>query len=364
MTSLRVAVIGHGKLGSIHARLLHEAEDFELTVVADPIAGNRQLASDTLSVPTTPNITQLMSDFDCAIIATPTVFHHQVAKTLLQNGKHVLIEKPITATLAEARELVALADARDLILQVGHVVRFDHRFQAAQQIIRSPRLIECRRASGYTFRSMDVGVTLDLMIHDLDLVLALVNSPIVEIQAVGSPVIGPHEDVAHARLTFENGALANLSASRASYQQVRSLQATGPFGFVDVNFMEDSITTVGIGESLRQLDIDPVRATEETKLDITERFFTELLPRTTLTPKPCNAIAEEHKDFFVSITEKSTPRVSGETGLQVLEVAKRISDLIQSGASTEQAVTGGPHFNASGTRADRRSIHRSGVRGL
>ena len=364
MTPLRVAVIGYGKLGSIHARLLNESDEFELTSIVDPIAANRQAAGDALGVPTAVDENQVLRDFDCAVIATPTVFHHQVAKALLQNDKHVFVEKPITATLQEARDLVSIADARGLILQVGHVVRFDHRFQAAQRIIQSPRLIECKRTSGYTFRSMDVGVTLDLMIHDLDLVLSLVDSPLTAIQAVGSPVIGPHEDIAHARLTFANGAMANLTASRASYQQVRSLQASGPFGFVDVDFMEDSVTTVGIGEGLRQLELDPVNATEAEKQDISHRFFTDLLPRTTLNPESCNAIAEEHKDFFGSITQNSRPRVCGKTGLAVLEIAHRIAELITTGSDVEQSGASGPHFNTDGTLVEKQSIHRTGVRGL
>ena len=364
MTPLRVAVIGYGKLGSIHSRLLNESDGFELTVVVDPIGANRQAASDALNVPTAVDVHQILSEFDCAVVATPTVFHHQVAKALLQNDKHVFVEKPVTATLEEARELVAIAETRELLLQVGHVVRFDHRFQAAQRVIQAPRLIECKRTRGYTVRSMDVGVTLDLMIHDLDLVLALVDSRVTDIQAVGSPVIGPHEDIAHARLTFENGALANLTASRTSYHQVRSLQATGPFGFVDVDFLKDSVTTVGIGESLRQLELDPVKATESEKQDISQRFFTELLPRTTLSPEPCNAIAEEHKDFFGSITHHSSPRVPGETGLAVLEIANRISELIKTHCDVGQSGGSGPHFNTNGTLADRQAIHRSGVRGL
>jgi len=364
MRPLRVAVIGYGKLGSIHARLLNESNEFELTVVVDPIDSNRRAASDALNVKTAIDVMQAISDFDCAVVATPTVFHHQVAEALLQNDKHVFVEKPITATLEEARELVAIADARELILQVGHVVRFDHRFQAARRIIQSPSLVECKRTSGYTFRSMDVGVTLDLMIHDLDLVLALVESPVAAIQATGSPVIGPHEDIAHARLTFENGAMANLTASRASYQQVRSLQASGPFGFVDIDFLEDTITSVGIGESLRQLELDPVNATEEEKQDISRRFFTDLLPRTTLKPEPCNAIAEEHKDFFGSITQHSSPRVCGKTGLAVLETAHQISELIKASNAVGQPVASGPHFNTDGTLVDKQTIYRSGVRGL
>ena len=364
MTLLRVGVIGYGKLGSIHARLLNESKNYELTVVVDPLAANRRAAHEDLNVQTAIEVNDVLSDFDCAVVATPTVFHHQVAKVLLQNDKHVFVEKPVTATLEEARDLVAIADERELILQVGHVVRFDHRFQAAQRIIKSPQLIECKRTSGYTFRSMDVGVTLDLMIHDLDLVVSLINSPVAGIQAVGSPVIGPLEDVAHARLTFENGAMANLTASRASYEQVRRLQATGPFGFVDIDFLEDTVTTVGIGDTLRQLELDPVKATEAERQDITQRFFTDLLPRKTLDPEPCNAIAEEHKDFFRSINHRTIPRVCGKTGLAVLEIANRISDLIRSGNDGGQLGASGPHFNTEGTLTDRRAFHRSGVRGL
>ena len=249
----------------------------------------------------------------------------------------------------EAKELVDLAKQKHLKLQVGHVVRFDHRFQAAEKLIQSPQLIECTRTSGYTFRSMDVGVTLDLMIHDLDLVLSLVDSPVESVQAIGTAVIGPHEDIAHARLTFSNGAIANLTASRVSFDQVRKLEATGRFGFVSVDFLkEDTITALSVGPELQSLDIDPTNMPPAQQQQISDRFFVDLLPKAELPVKPTNAIAEEHQDFYTAITEDRTPVVSGATGERVLNVAARIVNTIKSGSTNEPTEIGGPHFSQDG----------------
>jgi len=363
--TLRVAVVGYGKLGTIHARLINENPGFRLVAIIDPLEENRRDAAETLGVSTYRDVRNALNEFDCAIVATPTVFHHGVCATLLENNKHVLVEKPIATTPAEARNLVRLAEEKRLKLQVGHVVRFDHRFQAAAKLIQSPQLIECTRSSGYTFRSMDIGVTLDLMIHDLDLVLSLVDSPVESVQAVGTPVIGPHEDIAHARLTFSNGAIANLTASRVSFDQVRKLDATGRFGFVSVDFLkEDTITALSVGPELQSLDIDPTKLDSEQQQQISDRFFVDLLPRTELTVKPTNAIAEEHKDFYSAITTDRTPLVSGATGERVLDVATRIVDTIKAGTTNEPSGIGGPHFSQDGKSVNELGIHRSNVRGL
>lgn len=365
MTPLRVAVIGYGKLGCIHARLINESSDFQLVGIVDPVASSREAAQAELGASVFGDVTEVLDDIDCAVVATPTIYHHPVCMTLLEHHKHVFVEKPITATVAEATELVKAARQNDLTLQVGHVVRFDHRFQAAEQLISNPRLIECTRASGYTFRSMDVGVTLDLMIHDLDLVLSLVDSPVRSIQATGSAVIGPHEDIAHARLTFENGAMANLTASRTSFKQVRQLQATGAEGFVSIDFMQgDTITAVGIGSELSQLEIDLTDISSEQREEISARFFEDLLPKKEIVATPCNAIAEEHSDFHRAIRDGKPPRVCGATGLRVLEIATRIVKTIQAGTTDEPQALGGPHFETDGTLADSNTIHRSPVRGV
>ena len=362
---LRVAVVGYGKLGTIHARLIEEHPGFNLVAVVDPLDKNRRDAAENLGVPTYSDVEPVLDKVDCAIVATPTVFHHSVCEILLENNKHVLVEKPITTTPAEARKLVDLAKAKHLKLQVGHVVRFDHRFQAAEKLIQSPQLIECTRTSGYTFRSMDVGVTLDLMIHDLDLVLSLVDSPVESVQAIGTAVIGPHEDIAHARLTFSNGAIANLTASRVSFDQVRKLEATGRFGFVSVDFLkEDTITALSVGPELHSLDIDPTNMSPAQQQQISDRFFVDLLPKAELPVKPTNAIAEEHQDFYTAITEDRTPVVSGATGERVLNVAARIVNTIKSGSTNEPTEIGGPHFSQDGESFKELGIHRSSVRGL
>ncbi len=365
MNPLKVAVVGYGKLGSIHARLISESVEFDLLGIVDPNPDCRKLASDTLQIPTVANIEPLLAKIDCAIVATPTIHHYAVCKTLLENRKHVLVEKPITATIDQAAELVALAKAHNVTLQVGHVVRFDHRFQAAEKIINAPCFIECTRTSGYTFRSMDVGVTLDLMIHDIDLVLSLIDSPLTSLQALGVPVIGPHEDIAHARLTFENGAMANLTASRTSYEQIRKLQVTGASGFVAIDFMNDeSITSVSVGEELRGLNLDPTNASIEMQQDIAARYFLDLLPREEISVTPGNAIKEEHTDFCAAVNTGRKPRVCGETGMHVLEVATQIVDAIHTNTANSLPVTGGPHFNPDGVFNKSGNIHKSRMRGL
>ena len=365
MTPLRIAVIGYGKLGAIHTRLLVESDQFDFVGVVDPLSANRSLATETHGVNGYEYLDEILDLIDCAVVATPTVFHHDVCSILLAAGKHVLVEKPITATVQEAQCLVALAAVHRVKLQVGHVVRFDPHFQTAQNLINEPRLIECTRASGYTFRSMDVGVTLDLMIHDLDLVLALVDSPVKSLQATGCAVIGPHEDIAHARLTFENGSMANLTASRTSHTQVRSLQATGQFGHVSIDFMNNEfINFVGVGDALSALDIDPVTASDTVKQDVTQRFFTDLLPQQSVPITPCNAIQEEHRDFHRSITEDVSPIVCGTTGLRVLEVATRITETIKAGTTDEPVSARGPHFENAPSSAETAALYKSHVRGV
>ena len=364
MSDLRVAVIGYGKLGAIHARLINQSPAFQLVAIVEPDAEAREVASRTCGVETYDIIDDVLPEIDCAIVATPTKYHHSVCHLLLDAGIHVFVEKPITNTVEEATELVSLADKHGLILQVGHVVRFDHRFRAAEGMIEAPRFIECTRTSGYTFRSMDVGVTLDLMIHDLDLVLSMINSPVASIEAVGMPVIGPHEDLAHARLTFENGAMANLTASRVSYEQIRKLQICGSQGFVSIDFLsDDTFTAISLGSELNEMDIDPTAVTPERQKDLTERFFVDLLPKKEVPVVPGNAIEEEHKDFAVAISTGRQPRVCGKTGLEVLKVAKAITTTIKSGQN-QQLVAAGPHFGAGGVLKTDQAIHRSPVRGL
>jgi predicted dehydrogenase len=323
MSKLRIAVIGVGHLGKIHARLLRGVEGAELVGIADPVEAARTSVAADLKVPAFADHRPLHGQIDAAIIATPTRFHHAVAAELLHSGIHVLIEKPITPSVADAQELVALAERHSLVLQVGHVERFNPAFVAAQPHITDPKYIEVFRTAPYTCRSVDVGVVLDLMIHDLDLVLALAKSEVIAVDAFGSAVIGPNEDWAQARLTFQNGCVANLTASRVSPTAQRSLAAHWQGGSVNIDFAAKKASLLSHQPVLEE-PMDILRASPAEQARLKERLFQDYLPLRELPVVDSNAILEEQRDFVASIRESRQPQVSGRDGLAALDAAERI----------------------------------------
>ena len=236
----------------------------------------------------------------------------------------LLVEKPICTTKRDADELVSLARRRGVVLQVGHVERFNPAFHAAASQIRNPKYIDAVRASGFTFRSTDVGVVLDLMIHDIDLVLSIVSSPLRRVEALGASVVGGHEDVANARLEFECGCVASLSASRVSYEAVRRMHVWSAEGFVAVDFATRTATTVRPSETLknRQFSVDSL--TPEQLEHCRTHFAEEHLPKKCQTFDAVDALALEIDDFIESIRTSRPPRVTGEAGRDALAVAEEI----------------------------------------
>jgi predicted dehydrogenase len=266
----------------------------------------------------------LLGRIDAAVIAAPTVLHHRLAVELLEAGCHLLVEKPICTTVQEADELVEIAADKQRILQVGHVERFNPALAAAAPHVAGPKYIEAVRASGFTFRSTDVGVVLDLMIHDIDIVLSLARSPLRSVQALGAPIVGRHEDVAQARLEFENGCVANLSASRVSYEPARRMQVWGPRTFAAIDFASRTTTLVRPSETLLggQFRLDHL-APEEIEHH-KAHFAEEHLPREQTAHDAVDALALELEDFVDSILAARQPRVSGAAGRDALAVAERI----------------------------------------
>ena len=224
LAPLRLAVIGTGHLGRIHARLAAEQSSVELIAVADPLENARMTVAESTGSRPVADYRELIGDLDAAIVATPTSTHLQVASELMQAGVHVLVEKPLAPSLGESEQLVQLARKKNLVLQVGHVERFNPALTSVQDKIGDPKFIDAVRTSGYTFRSTDVGVVMDLMIHDIDVILSLVKSPVEKVDALGISVLGDHEDMANARLSFASGCVATLSASRVSYHPQRTMQ--------------------------------------------------------------------------------------------------------------------------------------------
>ncbi len=319
-----MTVIGAGRLGSFHAQKLARRDDVELVAVVDPVAANRERLAGACRTLGLADYSDLPGRLDAAVIAAPTVLHHRIARDFLQAGVHVLVEKPICAARAEADELVALADRRQLVLQVGHVERFNPALAAAVEVTRAPKYIEAVRSSEFTFRSTDIGVVLDVMIHDIDLVLSLVRSPLRKVEGLGFSVLGGHEDVANARLEFDSGCVATLSASRVSYETVRRMHVWSAEGFAAVDFASRTTTLVRPSETLRRrrFRVDGLKPDEVERYRA--HFAEEHLPKTQQTFPAVDALALEQDDFVESIRSGRAPRASGQCGRDALAVAERI----------------------------------------
>lgn len=349
---LRVAVIGAGHLGAIHARLLRSIDDVHLVGVVDPREDARRRVAAESQTAEFADHRQVLGQIDAAIIAASTEHHYWLAQELAEAGVHLFIEKPITRTVAEADALIRAANQRQLVLQVGHVERFNPAFGAAAAQLERPRYIEAVRASGFTGRSVDVGVVLDLMIHDIDLVLSLVRSEVVDVEALGAVVLGPHEDIAQARLRFANGAVANLSASRTSYKPQRTMQIYAENAFAGIDFANGTTTLVRPSEKVRCHQVEVSQLTPAEKQHLQQNLFTEFLPLEQVQVEKRNAILDEQHDFVISIRTGQKPQVTGVQARQCLAVAQAILDKL----AAERPLLGqgpplaGPHWDLAAQR--------------
>ena len=324
MSKVRVAVIGVGHLGKIHARLLGGVEGAELVGVVDPIAEARTALADELQTAAYEDHQALIGQIDAAIIATPTRHHFAVAHDLLSRGVHVFVEKPMTLNVGDADELIALARDRGLVLQVGHVERFNPAFVAAEPQLSQPKYIDAVRAGTFSGRSTDIGVVLDLMIHDIDLVLALVQDEVASIQALGAAVLGPNEDWAQARLTFVGGCVANLFASRVAMAAQRTMQVIARGEMATLDFAARQARIIRPREDIArgQFDLHALPASERAQMQ--SRLFSEYLPLEELAAPNTNALLEEQREFVAAIRQQSAVRVDGTQGRAALDVAERI----------------------------------------
>src|SRR4051794_2656827 len=311
MKPLRVAVVGAGHLGRIHARIAAGLEEIELVAVADPVEAARTSVAQEANTRPVADYHDLIGDIEAAIVATPTTFHHAIGMELLNCGLPLLVEKPLALTSAQANDLATLARHKNVMLQVGHVERFNPALTAVSADVRDPKYIEATRTSGYTFRSTDIGVVLDVMIHDLDIVLSLAKSDVVDVQALGISVLGGHEDMATARLTFASGCVAHITASRVSFQQRRTMSIFTSRGSASINFATHEATVVKPTEEVlrREFRADKLSADERTYWK--EHVFDQLLVRTARDSTPVNAIEEEQRDFVNAVRTGESPKVDG-----------------------------------------------------
>ncbi|MEP6601192.1 MAG: Gfo/Idh/MocA family oxidoreductase [Nitrospirota bacterium] len=310
MGPIRLGVIGVGSLGQHHARLYADIPEADLIAVVDTDDGRAQAVAAKHHCRALAHFQDLFGQVDAVSIAVPTPLHHRIARKCLEGGVHVLVEKPMTATLEDAQDLVEIAEAQKLILQVGHIERFNSALRAGLGAIKGPRLIECRRWAPFTPRGADVDVVLDLMIHDLDIVLSVLATDVQTVEAQGVSLVSSTTDVAHARVLFDTGCTAIFSASRVAEAKVRELRFYEPESFLVVDLLDQ---TARIGRRIIGPEGDTKIIAELIRGDRQEPLKLEL------------------QAFLESVRHRTPPLVSGNDGVAALRLAERIMAQINRG---------------------------------
>jgi len=306
---MRTAVVGVGYLGRFHAQKYATLLNSELVGIADPSAAARDAVGAELGVPASADYRDLLGRVDAVSIVTPTSAHFAVAKEFLESGAHVLVEKPMTATIEEGVRLIDAARRAKRILQVGHLERFNAAVQALQPVLTVPRFIESARLAPFKHRGTDVDVVLDLMIHDIDLILSIVRSPVVAVDAIGSSVFSKEIDIANARLRFANGCVANATASRVSLKTERRLRLFQDDAYVSVDLHQKVLTVIRKGTGMS--------ADGMPQVDIAENTY-----------EAGDALRAEIEAFLEAAATGSAPPVTGEDGLLALRTAVSITEQV------------------------------------
>ena len=321
---LRVGVVGVGHLGQHHARILARIEGVELVGVADSRIEQARVVAERVGTTAYGDYRELYGKIDAVSIAAPTFLHREIAGSFLGMGIATLVEKPLASSAREAAELVAIAEKSGTLLQVGHIERFNPALELLDGLGLVPKYITAERMSSYTFRSTDIGVVHDLMIHDIDLLLSLVSSPVKSVSAVGVNVFGGQEDIANARVEFENGCVASLSANRASLQNSREMKIYGDEGFASLDFATRQGTWIAPSDTLKQgvIDLDGVDMTQPAA--IKDHVFGKILRVDRVQPEASDALTLELENFVNAARGLGSPKVDGTAALKAMQLADAI----------------------------------------
>ncbi|HMV50805.1 MAG TPA: Gfo/Idh/MocA family oxidoreductase [Blastocatellia bacterium] len=307
---IKTAVIGVGHLGKAHARIHHSIENVDLVAVCDTNEAGGRAVAETYQTKFTADFRDLLGEVEAVSIATPTVNHHEVACACLEAGIHVLVEKPISRTLAEADEMIRLAEAKGLALQTGHIERFNPAFQALRQQLTNPKFFEAHRMGIFTPRSLDIDVVMDLMVHELDIIASLVKSEVVRIEAVGIPILTQKIDLANARLEFADGCIANITASRVAGERLRKLRVFQPNEYYSLDYAEQQ---VGMFKLIPPKTAGAMPEIVAQGLEIEKR----------------EPLLAEIESFLNAVRTRTAPIVTGAEGRHALALATEVLDKIK-----------------------------------
>ncbi|MCD4812136.1 Gfo/Idh/MocA family oxidoreductase [bacterium] len=311
--TLKAAVIGVGSLGQHHARVYTQISGIELVGVADSSQKRAQEIAKKCHCQAFVDYHDLIQAVDLVSVVVPTAVHYAVAKDFLAKGVSVLLEKPMTRTVEEADELIALAKVNQATLQIGHIERFNQAIQELKKVLDSPKFIEVHRLGPYSQRNTDIGVTLDLMIHDLDIILDLVGAPVEQVEATGVRILSEHEDIANARITMKNGCVANVNASRVTMDAQRKIRIFSPSSYISIDYQKQELSIYQLKKG-RKID---------------ENNLMKMIDRKRIVFGKKEPLMIELTAFVDAIRNRTEPEVTGLAGREALAVAIEISKQIK-----------------------------------
>ncbi|OPC25914.1 oxidoreductase [Elizabethkingia meningoseptica] len=319
---LKAGLVGAGHLGKIHLRLLNQSEKYELVGFYDSDAENGKKLEQEFGYKYYNDLDNLLNDIQVLDIVTPTLFHYEYAKKAIEKGLHFFIEKPVTQTLEQAEELIRLCEEKNIKVQVGHVERYNPAYIATRTYLDNPQFIEIHRLAEFNLRGTDVSVVLDLMIHDLDILLSIVKSPVKDIHASGVSVVSKTPDITNARIEFENGCVANLTTSRISMKAMRKSRFFQKDAYISIDFLEKKAEVIRMQAAPENpSDFDMIIENAEGEKNQILFEYPNIQPN--------NAILDELESFAQAIEENTPIEVSLNDGTEALKVALKIMELIK-----------------------------------
>ena len=328
MSKLKAAVIGAGRMGRLHSRIYSEMDQTDLVAVVDVDIDKARQITQEYGGNTFTDHQEIINQVDLVTIAVPTESHALIAEPFLSRGIPTLIEKPLADSLSEAKRLLHLAQENNCTLQVGYSERFNPVVQTMRRLDFTPRFVEVDRISPYTFRSTDVGVVLDIMIHDIDIVLSLVQSPLKDVAAVGVNVLGKHEDIANVRLAFENSCVANLTASRLALKTERKIRIFSEDAYLSLDYLKKTGTMISKTGNIDMLKWLRQQQQGDGKIDLLNTDWTKLIKVETLDIDDREPLRLEQEAFVHSVNNGSPPQVSAADAIAAMELADRIVEKI------------------------------------
>jgi len=328
LEKLKAVVIGAGHLGKEHSRIYSEMPDVSLVGVVDTDKDAGEAVAQRCKTRYYSSLKEILDKVDVASVVVPTKSHYEITKELLNNGIHVLVEKPMTGTVSEAEDLIKLGRQSSVILQPGYIERFNPALEAIKKLDVSLKFIECHRLSPFTFRSADIGVVLDLMIHDIDIILYLSKSKVKKIDAVGVNVIADKEDIANARIQFEDGCVANITASRVSFEPMRRIRLFSENSYISLDYQKQEALIYKKSPKLTLKSIDIENKGVSNITDLKNFSFGDMLKIERIKMNNQEPLRKELESFIDCVKNGKQPVVSGEEGIEAIKIADVIREEI------------------------------------